>query len=116
MLLLALPAQKCGESKKATKLYKARLEVKALCMNYTFQLLEGEMDSSRVSSSWTDPTTGKSYSRAFGLANPCDFPPGIREGEEFYFSLDTALNRNCAVCMAYYPTPPKKLIIKVAAK
>ena len=71
------------------------------------------MDTSMVVPQWRDETTGKTYKNAFGLANPCDFPASIKEGDEFYFTIDTVKARNCAVCMAYYPTPQKKLIIKV---
>lgn len=111
--LLSLPAQKCDEKKKKDAIYKGKLEIKALCMNYTLQLTEGNLDTSQVSSSWTDESTGKSYTHVFGLANPCDFPSSINQGDEFFFSINAVKERDCAVCMAYYPTPPKKLIIKV---
>lgn len=113
LLILSLPAKKCNEKKADTDVYKGKLEIKALCMNYTIRLVEGSMDTSMVVPKWTDETTGKSYNNAFGLANPCDFPTSIKEGDEFYFTIDTVKARNCAVCMAYYPTPGKKLIIKV---
>jgi hypothetical protein len=116
IVALSLPAQKCNEHKKQDTIYKGKLEIKALCMNYTIRLLEGKLDTSQVMSNWTDETTGKSYSNAFGLANPCDFPSSISQGDEFYFTLDTVKARNCAVCMAYYPTPSKKLIIKVVTR
>lgn len=116
VLLLSGSAQKCGSKKNSgetTGTYKARLETKALCMNYTLTLLEGSLDTSQVSSSWTDESKGKTFSNAFGLANPCDFPQSINEGDEFYFTIETAKTKDCAVCMAYYPTPPHKLTIKV---
>jgi hypothetical protein len=96
--------------------YKGRLQVKALCMNYTLSVIEGAIDTSLVNASWTDETTGKSYQQAFGLAKPCNFPGNIKEGDEFYFVIDTAKGKDCAVCMAYYPTPPRKLSIKVVEK
>ena len=113
LLALSLPAKKCSEKKNENGVYKAKLEIKALCMNYTLRLLEGNMDASMIAANWTDETTGKSYKNVFGLANPCDFPSSVKEGDEFYFTIDTVKARNCAVCMAYYPTPPKKIIIKV---
>ncbi len=85
-------------------------------MNYTLSVIEGNIDTSLVNGSWTDESTGKSYKQAFGLANPCDFPETIKEGDEFYFVIDTAKGKNCAVCMAYYPTPSRKLSIKVVEK
>ena len=113
LLVLSLPAEKCNEKKNDSGVYKAKLEIKALCMNYTLRLVEGNMDTSMIVANWKDETTGKSYQKVFGLANPCDFPSNIKEGDEFYFTIDTVKARNCAVCMAYYPTPQKKLIIKV---
>ena len=116
VFLVSLPAKNCNEKKKENSLYKGRLEIKALCMNYTIKLAEGNLDTSKVTAGWTDESTGKSYTNVFGLANPCDFPSSIKQGDEFYFSIDTAKEKNCAVCLAYYPTSPKKLIIKVVNK
>ncbi len=116
LFLLSVPAQKCNDKKKDDSLYKGKLEIKALCMNYTIKLVEGNIDTSMISANWTDESTGKSYKNVFGLANPCDFPSTIEQGDEFYFKIDTVKDRNCAVCMAYYPTPPKKLIIKIVNK
>lgn len=92
---------------------KARFEVSAICSNYTFSLIEGSNDSSLVEASWTDPQTKKTYSNAFGVKNPCDLPEGLKAGDEFYFELDNDRPNRCMVCMAYYPTPAKKLTIKV---
>ncbi|MET0465096.1 MAG: hypothetical protein ABW007_18165 [Chitinophagaceae bacterium] len=113
LIVLSASANKCGSKKSEGNTYKARLETKALCMNYTLTLLEGNIDTSLINSSWTDESKGKSFANAFGLANPCDFPSTINEGDEFFFTIDTAKDKDCAVCMAYYPTPPRKLTIKV---
>lgn len=114
--LLTLAAGKCGNKTSDKNVYKAKLEIKALCMNYTLQLLEGNLDSSFISASWTNESTGKSYTNVFGLGSPCTFPATLNEGDEFYFEIDTITKQDCAVCMAYYPTPPKKLSIKVIEK
>lgn len=114
LFLLTASADKC--SKKSSNTYKARLETKALCMNYTLRLVEGNIDTSLINASWTDESTGKTFNNVFGLANPCDFPSTINEGDEFYFTIDTPKTKDCAVCMAYYPTPPRKLSIKVLPK
>jgi hypothetical protein len=113
MLILGLPAKNCHNKKESAGL-KGKLEIKALCMNYTIRLVEGTLDTSQIVAHWTDQSSGKSYTNVFGLASPCDFPSNIKQGDEFYFTIDTAKQNNCAVCMAYYPTPPKKLIIKVS--
>lgn len=93
--------------------FKGRLEVKALCMNYTISVVEGKIDTSLVAASWTDESTGRTYTNAFGLGSPCNFPANLNAGDEFYFEIDPAPAQQCNVCMAYYPTPGKKLAIRV---
>lgn len=115
--LLTASADKCGQKQKIeTGTYKGKLEVKALCMNYTISVIEGNVDTSMVVANWTDESTGKSYKDVFGLGSPCTFPASIQQGDEFYFTIDTTQKKDCAVCMAYYPTPSKKLMIKVLEK
>ncbi|MGK2863706.1 MAG: hypothetical protein ACSLE0_17365 [Chitinophagaceae bacterium] len=116
VLITAFTEQCKNKKVSGTGIYKARLETKALCMNYTLRLLEGDMDTSLIMASWIDESTGKSYESAFGLGSPCTFPPNIQQGDDFYFMIDSSGKRDCAVCMAYYPTPPKKLSIKVVDK
>jgi hypothetical protein len=116
LFLTALSTDKCSKKTTGPVTYKAKLETKALCMNYTLRLLEGSIDPSLIDASWKDESTGKSYTNVFGLANPCNFPATIEQGDEFYFVIDDTKQKECAVCMAYYPTPTKKLSIKVVPK
>src|SRR5688572_9742590 len=116
IFLLTISADKCGAKKTDAASFKAKLEIKALCMNYTIRLLEGNIDTSLISGTWTNESTGKSYNNVFGLGSPCAFPANIKEGDEFYFTIDSSSKQDCPVCMAYYPTPPKKLSIKVLEK
>ena len=117
IFLLTVSADKCDSKKKTeTGIYKAKLEIKALCMNYTLRLLEGDLDTSLITASWSDESTGKSYTNVFGLGSRCTFPSTIEQGDDFYFKIDSSEKQDCAVCMAYYPTPPKKLSIKVVEK
>ncbi len=114
LFTLTASADGCKKAKEAD-VYKGKLVIKAMCMNYTISVLS-TIDDSLVEKTWTDESTGKSYSNAFGLGSRCDFPANIKEGDEFYFKIDTAVKQGCAVCMAYYPTPAKKLSIKVVEK
>lgn len=102
-----------SDCSKKTAAYKGRLEVKGLCMNYTIGVLQGNIDPSLIVSDWTDETTGKQYKNVFKLGSPCNFPSTINQGDEFYFTIDSSTVQNCAVCMAFYPTPSKALAIKV---
>ena len=94
-------------------LLKGKLAVNGICSNITLTLVEGNLDSGQFENSWTDPITGITYQKAFRLANPCQFPSHIREGEEFYFRVTTRVNETCATCLAYYPTPQTALAIQV---
>ena len=116
VFILTASADQCGKKKSSDGTYKAKLEIKALCMNYTLRLTEGSLDTSMITANWTDESTGKSYTNVFALGSRCSFPDSIEQGDEFYFVLDSARQQDCAVCMAYYPTPPKKLYIKVVNK
>jgi hypothetical protein len=112
--LLILSAFRCGKEKAIDEFpYKARLETTGICFNYTFTLIEGDIDPSLVEASWTNPQTNKTYINAFGIANPCNLPSNLKEGDEFYFSLSSHRTNSCAVCEAYYPSPGKKLYITV---
>lgn len=99
-------------TKKAEHL-KGKLEIAGICSNYTIKVIEGKIDTSLVVANWTDETTGKVYNNVFKLGSPCTFPATIKQGDEFYFTIDTSNQKDCMVCMAYYPTPQKTIAIKV---
>jgi hypothetical protein len=103
----------CQGTTSKTGCYKGRLEIKGMCSNYTIKVLEGNIDPTLIEAKWTDEQTNKSYTNVFGLGSPCTFPNDLKEGDTFYFQIDSTTVQNCNVCMAYYPTPPKKLRIKV---
>jgi len=116
IIFAALNLTNCSSQKaQSSTCFKGRLEIKGICSNYTIKLLEGNLDKSKIAAEWKDETTGKSYLNVFALGSPCTFPSPIKEGDEFYFTLDDT-RQNCPVCMAYYPTPPKKLSIKIMDK
>jgi hypothetical protein len=115
LALLLLSASDCQH--KAKGQYKGRLEIAGICMHYTISLLEGKIDSSLLERTWVDENTGKSYSNAFTLGDPCSFPKDLKAGDEFYFNIDTSTApRPCMVCEAFYPTPAKALRIQVTGK
>ena len=109
--MLLTSAGDCSKKTDNKARYKGRFEIAGICMNYTIQLLEGTIDSSAIATNWTDEVTGKSYTNVFGLKNPCVIPSTIKQGDEFYFYIDTTKKKDCIACLAYYPTPPKKLSI-----
>jgi hypothetical protein len=119
-VLLLLPAAailllSAGDCNKKKNNYRGRLEIKGMCMNYTISML-GDADTSLVAAAWTDEHTGKAYTNVFKLGSPCTFPSSIEVGDEFDFTIDTTKEQSCMVCMAYYPTPPRALRIRVLEK
>ena len=113
--ILVVTTDKC-KSKNENAVYKGKLEVKGMCMNYTIKLLEGNIDTSKLVADWKNESTGKTHTNVFALGSVCNFPPTINEGDEFSFTIDTSYVSNCAVCLAYYPKPAKSLAIKVVNK
>ncbi len=114
---LFFSASDCSKKKvSSSDQYKGKLEIAGICMNYTIRVLEGNVDTSLINARWTDETTKKAYTNVFRLGNPCEFPSTIKQGDEFYFKIDSSQGKPCVVCMAYYPTPDKALSIKVLVK
>ena len=115
VIALAFTTHKC-KNKNEGNIYKGRLEAKGMCMNYTIKLVEGKLDTSKIVSEWKNEATGKTHNNVFALGSRCNFPSTINEGDEFYFAIDSSYVSNCAVCLAYYPKPPKSIAIKVVNK
>lgn len=113
-IFVVMTSEKCNK-KTAGDVYKARVEVTGMCSNITIKVLDEKVDTSLVQADWTDETTGIAYKNVFALGNPCAFPT-IKKGDEFYFIIDTAKQKDCIVCMAYYPVPEKRLTIKQVDK
>lgn len=114
IILLSASNKSCKQQQELPAgCFKGKLEIKALCMNYTLSIQSKNFDTSMIVGNWTDETTGKSYKNVFQLGSKCNFPDSIKAGDEFYFTIDSTSVQNCMVCMAYYPTPSKRLSIKV---
>ena len=97
--------------------FKGKLVLKGLCMNYVIQIIEGDVDKALYESSWQNPSTKTTYQNVFGLGSICTFPSTINEGDEFYFSIPkSSIVQTCAQCMAYSPTPNKKINIEICNK
>jgi hypothetical protein len=114
--ILSASSKSCKDKKEQNLpegCYKGRLEIKGICMNYTISVQSKNIDTSLVAAKWTDDNTGKAYQNVFALGSRCNFPDSLQAGSEFYFTIDSTTVQNCMVCMAYYPTPAKKLSIKV---
>jgi len=112
-LLFLLSCSKNNPENELENTYKGKLVVKGICMNYVIQVLDPNFDSSLIESNWINEFSDISYANVFALESICDFPEDIDEGDEFSFIIDNSKENNCAVCLAYSPTPNKYLSITV---
>ena len=112
-LLFLLSCSKNNSDTELESSYKGKLVVKGICMNYVIQVLDSDFDSSLIELNWINEFSDISYTNVFALGSVCDFPEDIEEGDEFNFIIDNFKNNNCAVCLAYSPTPNKYLSITV---
>lgn len=113
-LLVLLSASCSNTSKMSTSGLKGKLVVSELCAHYVVELTGGNIPAEKTAANWTDDKRSQTYPVAFAVANKCSFEKaGLKEGDEFSFVLDESNTpETCAVCMAYYPTPPQSLAIK----
>lgn len=115
ILMIFLVLSACNKNELyncESEVYRGKLLIKGICMNYVIQLVDGDLDASLYEKQWTNPFDEQSYTNVFALESICTFPSSIEEGEEFNFVLNEE-TQNCAVCLAYSPTPNKGISIKV---
>ena len=93
--------------------YSGKLVKKGICMNYVIEVLDPMFDKNLIEISWRDEFSDKEYQNVFTLGSVCDFPIDISEGDIFNFSVIENYNQQCAVCLAYTPTPEKSLNIRL---
>ena len=111
-IVVLCSSYECNKSKSGK--LKGKLVIKELCSHYVVQVIDGAVDSSKVANGWRDEKRQVSFDKVFTVANRCDFPSGMNESDEFEFTFDlNPAPQNCAVCMAYYPTPDKINAIKI---
>ena len=93
--------------------YSGKLVKKGICMNYVIEVLDPIPNKNLIEISWRDEFSNKEYKNVFTLGSVCDFPSHIMEGDIFNFSVLENYNQQCAVCLAYTPTPEKLLNIRL---
>ena len=112
VVLTLCSAYECNKSKSGR--LKGKLVIKEICSHYVVQVTSGSVDTSKVVSGWRDEKRQTTFDKVFTVANRCDFPSTMNEGDEFEFEFDPNPSpQNCAVCMAYYPIPTKSNAIKI---
>ena len=114
LVLVALLSLNCTKTSDANNCLMGKLVINGICGNITIQVLSGSIDSNLIVKNWEDPSTSNIYENVFALKSICTFPSNLKEGDEFYFKIDNnPKGSDCAVCLAYRPTPPKGLMISV---
>lgn len=109
----------CSSSNKLNdNKLRGKLVINELCAHYVVEVISGNIDASAIAVNWKDDKRNQTYKQSFSVGNRCSFGAlGIKEGDEFSFSVDDSKpNETCAVCMAYYPTPSQSLYIKHVKK
>jgi hypothetical protein len=85
--------------------FKGKLVKRGICGQRVIQLMSEPLEEIVMASNWTDSMSGKKYENVFTVANPCDFPAAIKEGEDFTFSITTTPGSGCITCYAYTSVP-----------
>ena len=107
----------CETEKKTTEsletCFTGKLVKKGICMNYVIEVMDENFDKNLIEINWLDDSSNQEFQNVFTLASVCDFPNDIMEGDIFNFSVLENYNQQCAVCLAYTPTPEKSINIRL---
>jgi hypothetical protein len=97
-----------------TKILKGKLVVSALCAHYIVSLQQGNIDTAKLAAEWFDESRKTTFKNAFTVSSRCSFGQAdLKEGDEFTFEIaEDSVKEQCAVCMAFYPTPQQTIAIK----
>ncbi len=115
--LLFLTLLSCKKTKETdnlcnTNLYTGKLVLQGICLNYVIEVMDANFNQDLIVKTWTNNNIV--YNNVFALASICDFPEHIKEGDTFRFRVRTdPIEQTCAVCLAFSPTPNKRLQITV---
>ena len=96
--------------------YTGKLVKKGICGQYVIELQSTRTQDLEIATTWNDPSSATNYQNVFTVANPCDFPASIKQGETFTFAIASKEINTCALCEAFTPTPAAKNLIAVGCK
>ena len=108
ILLMSVVACSPKPQNTLTSCFKGKLVKRGICGQRVIQLLGEPGEEIAIARNWTDSMSGKKYENVFAVANPCDFPAAIKEGEEFVFSITTTPGSGCITCYAYTTVPKER--------
>ena len=119
ILIVSASAYRCNnKAVPADGVLKGKLVIGEICSHFVVQVLNAKLDTSVVTNGWHDDKRDKIYDNVFTVSNRCAFAAAdLKEGEEFEFIIDkNPAAEDCAVCMAFYATPPKRNAVKINKK
>lgn len=93
--------------------FSGKLVIQGICMNYVIQVNDADFPQDLIEKKWIYEATQAQYENVFALKSVCDFPESIKEGDSFYFIIDSEKTNECAVCLAYSQVPDKSISITV---
>ena len=105
-LLIVGTGMRC-QPKKVDPTPIGMLVIDTICDHIVVELVQGEVDGSKVEPEWKDPNTNTVYINAFTVSDRCSFARnGLSVGDRFSFEFDTAPPADtCVICQIAYPTP-----------
>jgi hypothetical protein len=87
--------------------FQGRLVKKGICGQRVIELV-GAGTGLAAARHWRDSLSGKDFENVFTVANPCDFPATVQQGDTFEFRLTRTPGGGCVQCYAYTPVPAEK--------
>jgi hypothetical protein len=108
MFVLVVSACSPRIQKMSSTCFVGKLVKKGICGQRVIRLISAPVELVVIESKWTDSLSHKKYIDVFTVANPCDFPASIKEGETFTFSITGTPGSGCIQCFAYTPVPKAK--------
>ena len=87
--------------------------IRITCASTTIQILDSAFYN--LGETWTMNGTSNTYEHIATVANKCEFPDALHEGDIFNFKIinEADANNNCAVCAMYDYPPSKSVFLKV---
>lgn len=87
--------------------------IRITCASTTIDILDAAHYN--LGESWTIEGTTNTYNHAAVVANKCELPSTLKEGDTFYFKVinQSEANTDCIVCMMYDYPPSKSIYLKV---
>jgi Cu/Ag efflux protein CusF len=88
--------------------FQGKLVKRGICGQRVIQVLDQQTTGLELARTWTDSLSHRQYENVFTVANPCNFPVDIKEGDTFSFNVVTAEDSACVQCYAFTPVPAQQ--------